>query len=368
MTVRVCNATFSDWVSLPFDDGWTDTFIIRISALACLPPFVYEDPLKRIAAYTLRKRKSASIWVQVDAPGEWYVLELRSALEGLKLPYAVTRAGKQLDWVDFDKPPWLSYRPSQRPPAVPEKSHDLSPEEILCLQALVRMRAGEANEIASLTGLPRDGLNTLLTALEKAGYVICRHGTQNQSRKSDSALTEAFPYWQCKRKGKSLALRAWGIPPNFAFKRKEENNQWLLGTPHHHRSRLWPDWLRSAWPQAEIWTGWCEVSIPEISALPDALAWGRIQGYETLFWLEVGDTHKSKEEIEDNTATRMNEALKLSRRTGMRLVYTQLSANWVHEAARWGCVNLEADVAVVMGDQGRFGQLPVVEWGKLTSK
>ncbi|MBW7940170.1 MAG: MarR family transcriptional regulator [Candidatus Omnitrophica bacterium] len=353
MTVRVCNATFSDWVSLQFDDGWTDTFIIRISALACLPPFVYEDPLKRIVSYLVRKRRSASIWVQVDAPGQWYALELRSALEGLRLPYAVTRTGAQLKWVDFDKPPWVDYCPSKRPPVAPEKPHGLSPEAVLCLQALVRMKEGEADEIASLTGLPRDGMKSLLAKLEKAGYVA----------HSDSL--EA--YWKCKRKGKSLALRSWGIPPNFEFKRKEESNQWLIGTTHNHRSRLWPHSLRSAWPQAEIWTGWCEVSIPETSVLPDALAWGRLQGYETLFWLEVGDTHKSKVEIETTTVTRLQEALKLCRRTEMRLVYTQLSTNWVHEAARWACVNLDSDMAVVMGDQRKEGKLPLVEWGKITS-
>lgn len=351
MTVRVCDATFSDWVSLQFDDGWTDTFIIRISALACLPPFVYEDPLKRIASYLVRKRRSASIWVQVDSPGEWYPLELRSALEGLRLPYAVTRTGTQLKWVDFDKPPWVDYCPSKRPPVAPEKPHALLPDTVLCLQALVRMKEGEADEIASLTGLPKDRMISLLAGLEADGYIV---------------RSERM-FWQCKRKGKSLALRSWGIPPNFAFKRKEESNQWLIGTPHNHRSRLWPDWLRSAWPQAEIWTGWCEISIPELSALPDALAWGRLQGYETLFWLEVGDTHKSKMDIETTTVTRLQDALKLSRRTGMRLVYTQLSTNWVHEAARWACVNLDADVAVVMGDQRREGKLPVVEWGKITS-
>ena len=351
MTVRVCDATFSDWVSLPFDDGWTDTFIIHISALACLPPFVYEDPLKRIASYLVRKRRSASIWVQVDSPGEWYALELRSALEGLRLPYAVTRTGTQLKWVDFDKPPWVDYCPSKRPPAVPEKPHGLSPDAVLCLQALVRMKEGEADEIASLTGLPKDRMISLLAGLEADGYIVRSEGM----------------FWKCKRKGKSLALRAWGIPPNFAFKRKEESNQWLIGTKHNHRSRLWPHSLRSAWPQAEIWTGWCEVSIPETSVLPDALAWGRLQGYETLFWLEVGDTHKSKMDIETTTVTRLQDAMKLSRRTGMRLVYTQLSTNWVHEAARWACVNLDADVAVVMGDQGRYGKLPLVEWGKITS-
>lgn len=363
MAVRVCDAAFSDWISLPFNDGWTDTFIIQISASACLPPFAYEDPLKRIASYLARKRRSASIWVQVDSPGEWYALELRSALKGLRLPYTVTSAGKNPDWIDFDKPPWLSYRPSERPPAAPEKPQDLSPEAILCLQALARMGKGDDDEIGSLTGLDLEEVQSILARLAKGKYIVYKIGKKIQPGKP--VQMDKLPHWHLNRKGLSLALRHWNIPAGFPFDDYPEANQYLIETPHHHRSRLWPDWLRSAWPQAEIWTGWCEVSIPELSALPDALAWGRLQGYETLFWLEVGDTHKSKMDIETTTVTRLREALKLSRRTGMRLVYTQLSTDWVHEAARWACVNLDSDVAVVMGDQRRKGELPMVEWGRV---
>ena len=38
MTVRVGKMTFTDWVALRLRDQFTDTFIFRISASACLPP------------------------------------------------------------------------------------------------------------------------------------------------------------------------------------------------------------------------------------------------------------------------------------------------------------------------------------------
>ena len=89
---------------------------------------------------------------------------------------------------------------------------------------------------------------------------------------------------------------------------------------------------------------------------------------ETLFWLEVGDGHKSKNQIADITNKRLNQAMELCRRTGVRLVYTQLSTNWVHEAARWACAELPNDVAVVMGNQRKFGEFPMMEWGKTTTR
>jgi hypothetical protein len=94
MTVRLGSMTFSDWISLPFDDGWTDTFVFRVSSQACLPPYAYVPLLKRLTARKVRNlRHSMSLWVQVDAPGEWFAAELRRSLKGLQLPYAVTNGG-----------------------------------------------------------------------------------------------------------------------------------------------------------------------------------------------------------------------------------------------------------------------------------
>lgn len=367
MTVRVGKVTFSDWVSLPFQNGWTDTFIFRIDARACLPPFCYEEPLRRMSSHTNRKRPGASLWVQVDAPGEWFMLEVRRSLKGLALPYAVTLAGKTPDWLDFSRPPRLFHFPLPRPPAVDESHAPVSLEELRCLQALGRMEKGNEHEVGSLAGLPVDVTKSLLANLEEKELVIYKTSPRIRRGKSRLTQMDLFPLWHLRSKGLSLALRSWEIPKGIEFTSRKEENLQQIGYEHRHISRVWSAWLKSAWPHAEIWTGWSEVRIPEISVIPDGLTWGRIQGYETLFWLEVGDDHKDRDQITEITTKRLDQARKLCDRTGARLVYAQLSKNWVHEAARWACVNLPKEVTVVMGDKRKFGALPASEWGRVTT-
>jgi len=74
-------------------------------------------------------------------------------------------------------------------------------------------------------------------------------------------------------------------------------------------------WLKSAWPHAEVWTESSEVRIPDTSLILDGLAWRRIEGYETLFWLEVGDGHKSRAEITDITTKQLDRAWKCCEQT-----------------------------------------------------
>lgn len=368
MTVRIGNVTFSDWVSLPFEDGWSDTFIFRISAHACVPPFYYEEPLRRMASHARSKRSSASIWVQVDGPGEWFAAEVRNSLEGLTLPFAVTRTNTELNYLQFSRPPTLLYSRSQPPPLVENRPQSISSEELLCLQALGRMDKGNVDEIASLTGLSIDDTKDILGSLEEKKLVVYKIGIRFNSNKTMPSEMDPCPLWHLKPKGLSIALRSWGIPRKVDFSSRLEENRRQIGFEHRRISRRWPAWLQAAWPHAEIWTGWSEVRIPEISVIPDGLAWGRIHGYETLFWLEVGDGHKSKDKISDVTTKRLDQALKLCNRTGARLVYAQLSTNWVHKAAMWACVRLPNEVAVVLGDWKKFGELPIVEWGRATGK
>jgi hypothetical protein len=99
---------------------------------------------------------------------------------------------------------------------------------------------------------------------------------------------------------------------------------------------------------------------------PDALAWGRLQGYETLFWLEVGDEHKRSDEIEKITRIRLASALKFCRETGVRLVYAQISPKWVQASVGMALGPLPPEAAAVMASSRRFGRLPNVEWGQTT--
>jgi hypothetical protein len=83
-----------------------------------------------------------------------------------------------------------------------------------------------------------------------------------------------------------------------------------------------------------------------------------------LFWLEVGDDHKSTKGIEKITKERLKSAEKFCMRTGARLVYAQVSTKWMLEAVGWSIGNLSLEVAMVMGNKQKFGKLPIVEWEK----
>ena len=366
MTVRIGKMTFSDWVSLPFQDGWSDTFIFRIDAQSCIPPFEFGPLLKRMAAHTFSKRSSASLWVQVDAIGEWYAAEVIRSLKGLAVPFVVVRAGITPNYVDFSFPPKLLYSRSQPLPVVDDKQQSVSLEELRCLQALGRMVKGSEQEVASLAGLPVDITVDLLDVLKAKKLVVYKISPKITRDKSKPEQMDLFPLWHPESKGLSIALRSWGVPIGLDFKNRTEENLQQIGSPHRQVSRSWSEWLKSAWPNAEIWTGWSEVCLPEVSVLPDGLAWGRIQGFETLFWLEVGDEHKSRKQIEKITRKRLKSAWMFCRRTGVRLVYAQVSTEWVHNTVRWACNQLPLDIAVVLADHRRFGELPTIELGKVT--
>jgi hypothetical protein len=366
MTVRVCDVTFSDWVSLPMEGKYTDTFIFRISSQACLPPFVYGPLLRRVVAKIRHKRPCASLWVQVDAPGQWLAVAIHHALRGLNLPFIVTQEGGTPTYARFSLPPVLSYSRLPDPPVIDLKLPNATEDELRCLQALGRMIKGQPDEIASLAGLPVDLTLDLLSSLERKVLVVHKISRKITRGKTRPEQFDIFPLWHTTPKGLSIALRSWGVPKGIEFTTRLEKNRAQIGYGHRHIARLWPAWLKAAWPHAEIWAGWSEVHIPGTFVIPDALAWGRMHGYETLFWLEVGDTHKSRKKINQITTNRLEKAMTLCKRTGMRLVYTQLSTKWVQEVVARACVVLSPEVAVVMGNRGMFGELPPVEWGKFS--
>lgn len=369
MTVRCGKMTFSDWIALPYKGLYTDTFVFHINALNGLPPFEYRNLLQRLAARLNTRRRGASLWIQVDAPGEWYVMEVKRsfALElGLSVPYVVTPVGRIPEWTEFSHPPTLWYSANQTPPTVVQEPSPVSQEELKCLQVLARINEGLDSEIASLAGLDMEDTILALTSLKKKDYA-CHVSTTEVSDEGESVpIPRITPYLQLTRKGLSLALRSWGVPAGVQFTDRKEPGSKQVRTTHRHISRMWTAWLRSAYPHAEIWTGWSEVLLPEISVRPDALAWGRIQGYETIFWLEVGDEHKKRMDIKEITRKRWMDALTFCRETGVRLVYAQLSPDWVKEAASWGIEHLPPDAAVIMSNRDGYEGLPAVEWGVLT--
>jgi hypothetical protein len=305
--------------------------------------------------------------VQVDGPGNWFAAEIRHCLKGMKIPFAVTKTGCTPTHIDFSRPVKLFHASCQHPPVVDDGVEKISPEEQHCLQALGRMEKGGAEEIASMTGLSRNAVVGMMRHLSKNGFTVLKSSPKKGRKFSKPQQMELFPLWHLTPDGLSLALRSWGIPKGIDFTSRLEAHRWQIGTEHRHTSRLWNDWLKAAWPQAEIWAGWSEVQIPGLSVIPDGLAWGKIQEYESLFWLEVGDEHKRRNVITAVTAKRLDQAWKLCRRTGVCLVYVQLGVDWVQEAVRWACTQLPNEVAVVMGNKSGFRELPIMEWGKVVA-
>jgi len=364
MTVRLGDVTFSDWISLECEGGFTDTFIFDIDALNGLPPFRYRPLLQRLVAELDKKRPGASLWIRVTSPGEWYLMEVkRSMARGLSIPYVVTSKDKTPDYRSFSFGPRLfSSSSSLHPPKVDDELSLFSCEELRCLQVLARIRKGTENEVASLTGLPETITYEVLQGLQKKKRVKFKLGEVIEKDKSKPKKMDPYWMWHPTRKGLSVALRSWGASSGVDFSKAKELNPHLIGTPHRTTSRRWPAWLKSAYPHAEIWTGWSETKLPGIAFYPDALAWGRIQGYETLFWLEVGDDHKKRTFIEAITRRRLKASIKFSRKTGVRLVYAQLSPDWVQDAASWSFTNLPAGTAIVKGNSKTFGNLSLAEW------
>ena len=370
MTVRVGDVTFSDWVALPYKGLHTDTFIFYINALNGLPPFKYRGLLQRLSAHLIGKRRNASLWIQVDAPGEWYLMEVKRSFRwglGLSVPYAITPAGRIPEWTEFSRPPILWHSANHTPPVVEKKTPSVSPEELKCLQVLARIQEGLDLEIASLAGLDVEASNVAVSSLLKKKLICHVTVTEVPTDRGVVPTQLTTPYLKLTRKGLSLAMRSWGAPAGVQFTDRKEPDPKHTQTTHRHISRLWPMWLRFAYPNADIWTGWSEAQLPGTSVLPDALAWGRIQGFETLFWLEVGDEHKERQEIEKITRKRIMEAIKICRETGVRLIYAQVSPDWVKKAVCWGIEKLPSDTAVIMSGWNKFGTLPIVEWGKITA-
>jgi hypothetical protein len=368
MTVRLGDVTFSDWISLKYEGGYTDTFIFDIDALNGLPPFVFHPLLQRLVAELDPKRPGASLWIRVTSPGEWYLMEVkRSMTDGFSVPYVVTSKDKTPDYHSFSFGPRLFSSSLLRPPKVDDEFSHFSREELKCLQVLTRNRKGSLEEIASLAGLPETTALDVLQGLQKKKKVIFKLGEVFQKDKSKPKKMDPYPMWHPTRKGVSAALRSWGASKGVDFSNIKELHPDKICTPHRNISRRWLAWLRSAYPLTEIWTGWTEVQLPEISVRPDALAWGRIQGFETLFWLELGDGHKKRIEIQRITRIRLASALEFCQQTGIRLVYAQISPPWVQKAVGMVLGPLPPDMAAVTASTRRFGKLPTVEWGSITT-
>jgi len=280
--------------------------------------------------------------------GSWYLKEARQAMWGLPLALAVTGdPGSPPRLQDFTFCPGLFHLPMPAPPAAPDLvTAEVSRQELQALRVLARLDQAYTAEIASLVGVSLPTARLALWGLNDRG-LAAREGR------------ETYPSWKIRRPGVSLALRSWGVPPGVAFPARKERSS--ARGRHRRTSRLWPAWLRRAWPLAEIWTGWSEVALGRLR--PDALAWGQLLGREALFWLEVESGNASRATLRGKTSRRFREALRYARRNSLALVFALLAPPWVRKAVLEVFAGMPGDAAVVLADWKAFGVLPAPGWG-----
>ncbi len=187
------------------------------------------------------------------------------------------------------------------------------------------------------------------------------------SRKSDpqNLYSTIYPYWGLKRSGLMTALRSWGVPAGFRFTSRLEAAH---GEADRHRitARLWPASLKRDLGEAgEIWAGWTEVTLPDMRLTPDALAWGRLDDRETLFWLEVESGHLSMENVLEKITRCFRAATRYVAERKIFLVFGVLAMPWVQNAVKMAFMDMGSNVAVIIGDWKEFGKPPIIQWGRV---
>jgi len=386
--VHVGTSVFHSWRSIEYPAGWTDTFIFKMPTDAGLPPDAYAEGIK-ILTWQLKKlhHGKASVWIQVNGPGRWYAREVRRYLQGASISVAVTSSGVDQPAVeDFWPPPPTTKVPGPPPPQADEWFlGKLLPNELACLRVLDRLQAGYTAEIAALAGLSLDMARKNLQILVDREYATYNVGGVMEDRhkrkrslkpkqlvligeksfgRVDPEEKKCYPFYEIARKGNSIALRSWGMPPGCYLPERWEFRE-PADSRHRKILRKWPAWLKKGLPHAQVWTGWSEVYIKGLDATPDALAWGSFDDYETLFWLEVESGHQSSERITQKINRRLNQAAAYGKSMKLHVLFVLLAMPWVQKAAGPALVNIQDHMAVVTADWNDFGHLPVAEWGRV---
>jgi hypothetical protein len=377
MAVRVGRAVFDDHVSLElWPRSWTDTFIFSVRHDAALPPWDYAEAVKTTIPVLKKMRRSPSLWVPVIAPGKWYFEEVRYALRNATLPIAVT-SGRQIPprAIDFSVLPGVSGSPGRGGIPVTIASQ-LSERAQQCLLTMTRLVSAYTSEVANT--MLSDGSDCLqaLQELESKGYVeyhehdpyIDSHliRARQQPGKREKKEKDIRPYWRVRRPGISAALRLWGVPARRPFPCRSERIR-LFDSPHRTKSRQWPSWVKEALPHARIYAGWSEVGIPGLRATPDSLAWGELNGIETLFWMEVESGAASRQMILAKTRSRWQKAVIYADHVGVNLIFVFMGMPWVRNAARMAFMDVPDSCAVIVADWTKksFGKMPYPKWGEV---
>ena len=382
MAVKLGTAIFEDHISIELvPHKWTDTLIFPVRHDRALPPWNQAEVVKTVIRVLRKARRGVSLWVPVMAPGTWYFREIKYALRNALIPVAVTMGRTVPQVLDFSSHPGIFDAPClEVEPANALPVPDLTENALRSLLLMARFTVAYTNEVECSLLLGEVATRTALRKLAKLGYTeyhpndgnINSHllaskprptGGNRQNMKWNG---DFWPYWKIRRQGVSAALRAWGVPAGMKFDFRLERTR-LLNSHHRRRSRQWPKWVKLALPHAEIYAGWNEVSILGLRARPDALAWGKIHGVETLFWLEAESGRFSRKRMLEKTIVRWKKAKSYAEAAHVHLIFVVLGMPWVREAVREAFTDVPGNCAVIISSWHRlnFGKLPYSKWGEL---
>jgi hypothetical protein len=382
MAIKLGSAIFEGHISLElFPNKWTDTFIFPVRHDRALPPWPYAEVVKTAINVLRKLRKSPSLWVPVMAPGTWYFEEIKYALRKASIPVAVTQGHTVPQILDFSRLPGVYDTPCLAPEADdPWPISDLTENALRSLLVMARFTAAYTNEVECSLILGEIACRNALRKLAKLGHIEYHPNDRNidahllalkqrpavENRQGMKWNGDYWPYWKIRPSGISVALRAWGVPAGIPFYYRQERTR-LLNSHHRRRSRQWPKWVSLALPHAEIYAGWNEVSMLGLLARPDALAWGKIHGVETLFWLEVESGRFSRNRMVEKTAVRWMKAKAYADAVGVHLIFVLLGMPWVRDAARTAFTDVPGNCAVIISSWHRlnFGKLPYPKWGEV---
>ncbi|MEA3349882.1 MAG: hypothetical protein U9Q82_04600 [Chloroflexota bacterium] len=317
-----------EWLPTKYGQGWMDLYHFRTSAFAGLPPSA-QAKIIRVILHRLRQFNVLfHLWVELDAPGTWFAYELCLLVSDDTM--VLTQLGKFPTLNDYAHLPALFVEhPSHLGPPSPTlqspEKISLEPSVLRTLRILVRLNEAHTVEIASLAGYSKTHIRSRLKILQN----------KKLARRTKVGKHQG---WAITRRGVRLAHRSWKLPPRVSFKRYREENHYA-GARHRRVSCRWREWMEKAWPQAEVWDCWTELSLSR--GHPDALAWGTWKGQETLFWVEVETGHKSREKLGWQFAQRLNAASRHAWQAKLPLVFVVLSlrqAQYKRQASPYGDV------------------------------
>jgi hypothetical protein len=328
-----------------------DIFKHSLSATDGLPPYAQARMIDLISIQLKKARPSPALWVSLDAPGTWYLQELQRLVKR-RIPIAILPADQlpqdAWDFKPYPVPHHVS-QPGEQWLASPfwVSDYGIKASALRILRILARLKTGHTREIASLAGFSETHVRHLLKELQADNLIEWKQ-------------IDKYEGWEIRTTGMRLAHRSWNLPKGayFAPYRREFR---YAGERHRRVARMWRAWLDAAYPGIEIWESWTEVPLQK--GIPDALAWGRHRGRETLFWLEVDSGHSSKKIMKRNYRGRVWNAYDHAKEWGIPIVFCVMGPPWVVEEFPFCISRALPNLAMIGHDWREFGILPDYEFG-----